>query len=123
MKIRLLILSVSGFLLLGAWSTHAQNRTGTPSPVTSSSASSGQQTSPDEIIRRFTRRESELHERWKEYIYRQETKLQVLGPADTISGEFYQLSEFILNDAGNRMERILKAPQPTLDRAGLIMTT
>ena len=78
--------------------------------------------SPEEIIRRFTAKESELFEAWKEYAYQQETKLQVIGPANTISGEFYQLSEFILTDAGKRIERILRAPQPTLDRAGLTMT-
>ncbi len=83
---------------------------------------SAQQLSSDEIIRRFTQKESELREVWKEYIYRQETKFQVLGPADTVSGEFYQVSEFVFNDAGNRIERILKAPPSTLDRTGLSMT-
>ena len=78
--------------------------------------------SPEEIIRQFTTRESELREVWKDYSYQQETKLQVLGPADTISGEFYQVSEFVFNDAGKRIERILRAPQSTLDQAGLQMT-
>ncbi len=78
--------------------------------------------SSEEIIRRFTMKESELFEAWKDYAYQQETKLQVIGPANTISGEFYQLSEFVLTDAGKRIERILRAPQPTLDRAGLTMT-
>ena len=81
-----------------------------------------QQLSPDEIIGRFTSRESELREVWKEYIYRQETKLQVIGPAGTITGEFYQFSEFVFNDAGNRSECILKAPPSTLGQAGLGMT-
>lgn len=81
-----------------------------------------QQPSSDAIITRFTKKESELREIWKEYIYRQETKFQVLGPANTISGEFYQLSEFVFNDTGKRIERILKAPPSTLDRAGLTMT-
>ena len=85
-------------------------------PATTSSLS------PEEIIRRFTTKESELFEAWKEYAYQQETKLQVIGPANTISGEFYQLSEFILSDAGKRIERILRAPQPTLEQAGLTMT-
>jgi hypothetical protein len=78
--------------------------------------------SPDEIVRRFTTKESELREVWKDYAYRQETKLQVLGPANTISGEFYQLSEFVFNDAGRRIERIIRAPQSTLQQAGLEMT-
>lgn len=78
--------------------------------------------SPDEIIRRFTAKESELREVWKNYAYQQESTLQVLGPARTVSGEFYQVSEFIFDDAGNRIQQIIKAPPSTLDRAGLIMT-
>ncbi|MBS1813084.1 MAG: hypothetical protein JST84_33265 [Acidobacteria bacterium] len=78
--------------------------------------------SPDEVIRRFTTKESELFEAWKDYAYQQENKLQVIGPANTISGEYYQLSEFIFSDAGKRIERILRAPQSTLSDAGLTMT-
>jgi len=64
-----------------------------------------------------------LREVWKDYAYKQETTLQVLGPAKTISGEFYQVSEFVFNDAGKRIERILRAPQSTLEQAGLVMTS
>jgi hypothetical protein len=79
--------------------------------------------SPQEVIRRFTRKESELREIWKEYSYHQDTLLQAIGPGGAVSGEFYQLSEFVFNDQGNRIERILKAPRPTLERAGLVMTS
>ncbi len=75
---------------------------------------------PTEIIRRFTEKESELRQVWINYAYQQETKFQELGPAKTISGEFYQVSEFVFDDAGKRLERILKAPIPTLQR--LIMS-
>ncbi len=77
---------------------------------------------PDEVIKRFTAKESELREIWREYAYQQESRLQVLGPANTVSGEYYQVSEFVFNDAGNRIERIIKAPPSTLDQAGLRMT-
>lgn len=83
---------------------------------------SNTQLSPEEIIKLFTQKESELFEAWKDYAYQQETKLQVIGQAKTISGEFYQLSEFVFSDAGKRIERILKAPPSTLDNAGLTMT-
>lgn len=52
----------------------------------------GPQLPPEEIIRQFTKKESELLEVWKEYSYVQESKIQSLGPADTITGEFYQVS-------------------------------
>jgi hypothetical protein len=81
-----------------------------------------QNLSPEEVIKRFTAKESELREVWRDYSYIQETKLQVLGPANVISGEFYQVSEFVFNDAGKRLERILRAPQSTLDQTGLRMS-
>jgi len=90
--------------------------------IATSAQKAGPQIPPEEIIKRFTKKESELREIWKEYAYVQESKLQVLGPADTISGEFYQVSEFVFNDAGARIERIIKAPPSTLDQAGLSMT-
>jgi hypothetical protein len=91
-------------------------------PNEASAQKSGPQLPPEEIINRFTKKESELREIWKEYAYVQESKLQVVGPADTISGEFFQVSEFVFNDAGARIERIVKAPPSTLDQAGLTMT-
>lgn len=91
-------------------------------PVQTSEQNSAKGYSPEEVIRQFTAKESELRELWKEYSYQQESRLQVIGPADTVSGEYYQVSEFIFNDAGARLEKIIKAPPSTLDRAGLIMT-
>jgi hypothetical protein len=78
------------------------------------------QLAPDDIIKRFTTKETELREVWKEYSYQQESKIQILGPANTISGEFYQLSEFVFNDAGKRIQRILKAPPSDLEASGVM---
>jgi hypothetical protein len=120
MKKILFALFIAGGLVTSWWSASAKNHS------TNSGASSAQkpgpQLPPEEIVRRFTKKESELREIWKEYSYIQESKLQVLGQADTISGEFYQVSEFVFNDAGTRIERIIKAPPSTLDQAGLRMT-
>lgn len=93
-----------------------------PVPVQTTAQSPAGQPSPEEIIRQFTTKESELREVWKEYSYQQESRMQVIGPANTISGEYYQVSDFVFNDAGTRLEKIIKAPPSTLDRAGLIMT-
>jgi hypothetical protein len=120
-KIQFALFSI--FCLLGSfWSISAQN-TNKPNEVALETNSQAKKSlTPEEVIRQFTTRESELRETFKEYSYIQESKLQVIGPANTISGEFYQMSEFVFNDAGKRIERILKAPQPTLDQAGLTMT-
>src|SRR5262245_33650582 len=76
--------------------------------------------STDEIIKRFTMKESELRDIWKEYSYLQESKIQVLGQANTISGEFYQVSEFVFDDSGKRIQRILQAPPSVLEQYGIL---
>lgn len=77
---------------------------------------------PEEVIKQFTERESELQEVWREFAYKQESRVQVLGPANVVSGELYEISEFVFNDSGKRLQRILKAPPSTLDQAGLQFT-
>ena len=109
-------------LLTASAKIHSTKSTGSSESTGPSAQKPGPQLPPEEIIRQFTKKESELRDVWKEYSYIQESKLQVLGPADTISGEYYQVSEFVFNDAGTRIERILKAPPSTLDQAGLVMT-
>ena len=110
MKKSFLLLHVMGiWALLGVVAFAQTSPTNSAPPI-----------SPTEIIRRFTEKESELRQIWINYAYQQETKFQELGPAKTISGEFYQVSEFVFDDAGKRLERILKAPMPTLQR--LIMS-
>src|SRR5262249_52591584 len=91
-------------------------------PNEASAQKAGPQLPPEEIISRFTKKESELREIWKEYAYTQESRLQVLGPPDTIPGDFSQVPEFVFNAAGPRIERIIKAPPSTLDQTGLQIT-
>lgn len=76
--------------------------------------------SPEEIIKRFTEKESELREVWTNYAYQQESKYQLIGPADTISADFYQVSEFVFSDDGKRIQRIIKAPPSALEQSGML---
>jgi hypothetical protein len=109
MKKLSLLLFLGTFSLLSSFVFAQGSQSNPPAPLP-----------PAEIIRRFTEKESELRQIWINYAYQQETKFQELGPAKTISGEFYQVSEFVFDDAGKRLERILRAPMPTLQR--LIMS-
>lgn len=119
---RKILLASLGVALISTSLLPASPAIGSANSSATSAQKAGPQLPPEEMIRRFTQKESELREIWKEYTYTQESKLQVLGAADTIRGEFYQVSEFVFNDAGARIERILKAPPSTLDQAGLTMT-
>jgi hypothetical protein len=131
MRRTLFVLLAAACLLTTLLSVSAKIHSGSAVPTKSTGSTESDRAStqkkdpqlpPEEIIRQFTKKESELREVWKEYSYVQESKLQVLGPADTISGEYFQASEFVFNDAGTRIERIIKAPPSTLDQAGLRMT-
>ncbi len=110
-KIFLAIVMSAG-LLASLWPAAAKDAQG--------QQKSARQLSPEEIIKQFTTKESELREVWKEYSYQQESKIQVLGPANTISGEFYQVSDFVFNDAGKRIQRIIKAPPSVLEQSGIL---
>lgn len=110
MKKITLVLLIASALTTSLWTASAQQQTQKPSP----------QLSPEELIRRFTAKESELNEIWKEYQYIQESKIQTLGPANTITGEFYQVSEYVFNDAGKRLQRIIKAPPSVLEQYGVL---
>ncbi|MGE0882413.1 MAG: hypothetical protein AB7P14_02610 [Blastocatellales bacterium] len=120
MKKILFVISLVVGLAFSLWTASASEITSDAEIQTAQKVK--KQLSPEEVIKQFTEKESELRDVWRDYSYIQETKLQVLGPANVISGEFYQVSEFVFNDAGKRLERILKAPPSTLDQAGLRMS-
>jgi hypothetical protein len=69
----------------------------------------------DEIIHRFAAREKDFEEARDHYTYRQDSKLQVLD-GDTVVGEWQQVWDVLFDDKGKRIERVVFAPQPTLQR-------
>ena len=108
-----LLLSLSLWLATNRPAAAQQNK---PAPT----PAANKNLAPAEVIKQFTARESELFETWKEYAYKQESTIQVLGPANTVSGDFYQVSEFVFNDAGKRIQRIVKAPPSSLEQMGIL---
>jgi hypothetical protein len=113
------LITVSLLLSLSLWLTTyrpvvAQQNKPAPTPAANKNLA------PAEVIKLFTERESELFETWKEYAYKQESTIQVLGPANTISGRVLSSLEFVFNDAGKRMQRIIKAPPSALEQSGIL---
>jgi hypothetical protein len=92
----------------------AQNKVPNPPPKNATTGAAA------DLIKQFTTKESELREVWTNYSYLQESKIQRIGPGDTITGDFYQLSEFVFTDAGKRVQRILRAPQSVLEMEGVL---
>jgi hypothetical protein len=103
--------------LLCAASAAAQK----PTPVTTPAAAgpsvvnrSGSPEDVERIIRTFTQKESEFRKALNEYGFRREAILQTIAWGGQISGEYLRISSFVFDDSGNRYEKILKFPVPTL---------
>ena len=77
------------------------NRSGAPEDV-------------ERIIRAFTQKETEFRKALNEYGFRREAILQTIAWGGQISGEYLRISSFVFDDSGNRYEKILKFPVPTL---------
>jgi hypothetical protein len=71
--------------------------------------------STDEIIHRFASREKEFQQARDQYTYRQDAKLQELD-GDTVVGEWQQVVDILFDDRGKRIEHVVFAPQPSLQR-------
>jgi hypothetical protein len=72
----------------------------------------------DQIIQRFTQRESEFRQAWDQYAFRQDVKVQTLD-GDTVDGEYREVTDVTFTDAGKRVETVVFAPQSTLQRVSM----
>jgi hypothetical protein len=77
------------------------NRSGAPADV-------------ERIIRAFTQKETEFRKALNEYGFRREAVVQTIAWGGQVSGEYMRVSRFVFDDSGNRFEKILKFPIPTI---------
>jgi hypothetical protein len=77
------------------------NRSGAPEDV-------------ERIIRAFTRKETEFRKALNEYGFRRDAVIQTIAWGGQISGEYHRVSSFVFDDSGNRYEKILRFPVPTM---------
>lgn len=68
----------------------------------------------DRIIRAFTTKETEFRQGLNQYSFKREAIIQTLGLGGQITGEYNRVSQFVFDDQGNRIERIIRFPMPTL---------
>lgn len=69
----------------------------------------------DQIIQKFTARESEFAKARENYTFRQDVTLQTLD-GDTVDGEYRMVMDVTFDDQGKRRENVIFAPQSTLTR-------
>ncbi|HEX8499951.1 MAG TPA: hypothetical protein VF659_05110 [Pyrinomonadaceae bacterium] len=82
------------------------NRSGAPADV-------------ERIIRAFTQKETEFRKALNEYGFRRDAVIQTIAFGGQISGEYHRVSRFVFDDSGNRFEKILKFPVPTMSEISI----
>ena len=110
---RRVLLSVLAAAFLWSAGASAQTQTtaaGGPSVVNRS----GEPVDVERIIRAFTQKETEFRKALNEYGFRRDAVIQTIAFGGQISGEYHRVSRFVFDDSGNRYEKILKFPIPTL---------
>jgi hypothetical protein len=74
----------------------------------------------DEIIKKFGERESAFNVARQNYIFRQSVKIQTISDTGRPDGEYQQVTDITFDKNGRREERVVFAPQNSLER--VIMT-
>ena len=68
----------------------------------------------DDIIRRFTAKETQFRRALNSYAFKRDALVQEIGMGGQVIGEYHRVSEFTFDDQGNRYEKISFFPMATL---------
>lgn len=77
------------------------------------------QTDIEQIIKKFSVKESEFAKARENYTYRQSVRVQEFDEGARALGRFEMVSDIIFSAEGKRTERVVRAPVSTLQRIGL----
>ncbi len=112
---RFLLILLAAFALIGASAfatiTSAQQTQGT---AASAKTAGGAPVDVERIIRAVTAKETEFARALTNYGFKRDAVLQTIGMGGQITGEYRRTSRFVLNDNGERFERIMFFPLPTI---------
>lgn len=92
-------------------SVWSQTNTGGASPVINRS---GAPVDVNSIVRAFTQKETEFRKALNNYEFKRDATIQTIAWGGQISGEYRRTSRFVFEDNGNRFEKILFFPVPTI---------
>ncbi len=70
----------------------------------------------DQIIAKFAARESEFQAALNHYTYRRVARVQTVDDDNKVDGEYYEVDDVIFDPTGRRTEKVVYAPQNTLQR-------
>ena len=70
---------------------------------------------PEEIIQRFSSKETEFAKAREQYTYRQDVKVETLD-GETVDGQYREVFDVLFDNKGKRMENVVFAPQSSLQK-------
>lgn len=73
----------------------------------------------DEIVSKFAQKEKDFKTARANYVYRQDNRVQTLTANDRVTGEWRQVWDVTFDKSGKRVERVISAPQNTLQSISL----
>ena len=74
---------------------------------------------PEEIVKQFTAKESEFRAALNHYTYRRTIRVQTLADDNKVDGEYYEVDDVMFDGTGKRMEKVVFAPQNSLERISM----
>lgn len=66
------------------------------------------------VIQRFVEAESKQREALNQHTFKRDVVLQTIGPGGEVTGEYIRNSQFLFDDKGRRIERLLYHPPSTI---------
>ncbi len=99
---------------LGAAGARAQQQSASAGAAPSVVNRSGAPVDAADIIRRVAAKEAEFRKALAFYSFRRDAVIQTIAFGGQISGEYHRTSRFLIDEQGNRREKILFFPIPTL---------
>src|SRR5436305_6467781 len=68
----------------------------------------------DDIIRRFTAKETQFRQALNSYAFKRDALIQEFGMGGQVVGEYHRVSDFTFDDHGARFEKIGFFPMPSI---------
>lgn len=100
-------------IFLAAPLASAQQSSAAPKTDAPAASPSLSQAQIDNIIARFTVKETQFRRALNSYAFKRDALVQTIGMGGQVSGEYRRVSDFTFDDQGNRYEKINFFPMPT----------
>lgn len=68
----------------------------------------------NELLAKFVRNEARVRQALNHHTFKRDVLLETIGPQGEVTGQYVRNSQFVFDDKGNRIERVLYHPRSTL---------